>query len=230
MKFTDDEINKFSYDLAIKYDQRKWYEYYFSLLKTKHMFFQLFDKRDYNTISIKILLLFFNFAANYAVNALFFSDETMHQISEDGGDFNIIYQLPQIVYSTIISMIIDYVTSSLALSQDDVLDVKNHKNLKTIDEKAKRKKHLIRIKSIFFFITNFLLTLLFWYYLGCFCAVYKNTQYHLIKDTLISFLLGFVTPFGTNIITAFLRIYSLKEYNIGRKMIFKLSFLLQQYL
>ena len=96
----------------------------------------------------------------------------MHQISEDGGDFNIIYQLPQIVYSTIISMLIDFATSSLALSQDDVIDIKNHKNLKTIDEKADRIKHVIKMKTIFFFITNFLFTLLFWYYLGCFCSVY----------------------------------------------------------
>ena len=79
----------------------------------------------------------------------------MHQISEDEGNFNFIYQLPQIAYSTIISMIIDFATSSLALSQDDILDIKNHKNLKTIDEKANRIKHMIRIKSIFFFLRIF---------------------------------------------------------------------------
>ena len=64
----------------------------------------------------------------------------MHQISEDGGNFNFIYQLPQIAYSTIISMLIDYATSSLSLSQDDVIDIKKHKNLKTLDEKANRIK------------------------------------------------------------------------------------------
>ena len=53
-------------------------------------------------------------------------------------------------------MIIDYATSSLSLSQDDELDVKNHKKLNTIVQKAKRIKHLIIIKSIFFFIANFL--------------------------------------------------------------------------
>ena len=154
----------------------------------------------------------------------------MHQISEDGGDFNFIYQLPQIAYSTVISMMIDYVTSSLALSQDDVLDVKKHKKIQTIDEKANRIKHMIRIKSIFFFITNFLLTLLFWYYLGCFCAVYKNTQYHLIKDTLISYGIGILTPFGTFLLPCIFRIPSLKEYTQGKKNLYQLSKLLQSYL
>ena len=127
-------------------------------------------------------------------------------------------------------MIIDYVTSSLALSQDDVLDVKNHKKIGTIDEKAKQKKHLIRIKTIFFFITNFFLTLLFWYYLGCFCAVYKNTQFHLIKDTLISYGIGILTPFATFLLPGALRIPALKKYSQGKKKLYKLSQLLQNYL
>ena len=147
----------------------------------------------------------------------------MHQISEDGGDFNIIYQLPQIIYSTIISMIIDFVTSSLALSQDEVIDIKNHENLETIDEKAEKIKQRLRVESIFFFITNFIFTLLFWYYLGCFCAVYKNTQYHLIKDTLISYGMSTLTPFGYYLIPALLRILALKENNSGKKKLYELS-------
>ena len=70
----------------------------------------------------------------------------------------------------------------------------------------------------------------FWYYLGCFCAVYRNTQFHLIKDTLISYSVGYITPFGTNIITALIRIHSLKIYTKGNQMIFNLSKFLQNYL
>ena len=230
LAYIDAELNDLGYKKAFQVDHRSYLRFYFSSLKTKHIFFQIFDTKDYNAISIKVLLLFFNFASNFAVNALFFSDETMHQISEDGGDFNIIYQLPQIVYSTIISMIIDYATSSLSLSQDDVVDIKKHKNLKTLDEKAMRIKKSIRIKTIFFFVTNFLFILLFWYYLGCFCAVYRNTQYHLIKDTLISYGIGTLTPFATFLLPGIFRIPSLKEYTQGRKKIFKLSKLLQNYL
>ena len=230
LAYIDVELNELGYKKAFKFDHRTYWLYYFSLLKTKHIFFQIFDKKDYNSISIKILLLFFNFAANYAVNALFFSDETMHQISEDGGDFNIIYQLPQIVYSTINSMIIDYATSSLSLSQEDVVDIKKHKNLKTLDEKAMRIKKSIRIKTILFFVTNFLFILLFWYYLECFCAVYKNTQYHLIKDTLISYGIGIVTPFATFFIPGIFRIPALKKFTPRNKKLYKFSKLFQKYL
>ena len=223
-------MNDFGYKKAIKYDHRTYFQYYFSLLKTKHIILQIFDKRDYNSFSIKILLLFFNFASCYAINALFFVDDTMHQIYEDGGDFNFIYQLPQIVYSTVISFLIDLIITTLALSQDDVLDIKNEKDLKYLASKGKRTKEKIWFKTFAFFIIIFLFMLLFWYYLGSFCAVYRNTQYHLIKDTLISYGIGFLTPFGTNLLPGLLRIPSLLNYSKSRKNFYKLSQLLQKYL
>ena len=106
----------------------------------------------------------------------------MHQIYEDEGDFNFIYQLPQIAYSTILSFFIDNITTFLAFSEDNIIELKKDKNLNEISKKGRRMKDTLKIKFIFFFIVNFILILLFWYYLGCFCAVYKNTQFHLIKD------------------------------------------------
>ena len=102
--------------------------------------------------------------------------------------------------------------------------------METIDEKAEKIKHSLRIKTIFFFITNFFFILLFWYYLGCFCAVYKNTQYHLIKDTLISYGIGILTPFLTFLIPGIFRIPSLKEYTSGKKELYKIGKLFQNYL
>ena len=114
----------------------------------------------------------------------------MHQIYEDEGDFNFIYQLPQIAYSTILSIFIDNITTFLALSEDNIIELKKDKHLEEISKKGRNLKKTLKIKFIFFFIVNFILILLFWYYLGCFCAVYKNTQFHLIKDTLIIFFWG----------------------------------------
>ena len=42
------------------------------------------------------------------MNAIFFNDETMHKIYEDEGSFNLIYNLPQIIYSSIISGVLLY--------------------------------------------------------------------------------------------------------------------------
>ena len=134
MKFTIEEKNLLPYDLALKYDKRKYCTYYISLLKTKHCFiFSFIQSNDYNSKIIKIDFFFIQFAINYIINALFFDDDTMHKIYEARGSFNLEYQLPKIIYSSFISFIINKIFSFLAISNDSVLDLK----------KIKRKRMLI---------------------------------------------------------------------------------------
>ena len=228
LSYIDEELNDLSYKKAVEDDKRTYFQYYYSLLKTNHTFIKIFNKRDYNAYSIKVLLFFFDFASNFAVNALFFNDDTMHQIYNDGGDFNIIYQLPQIIYSTIISIIIDSLISFLGLSQDDILSVKHVKKVKNVVRRAKEVLRALHLKFILFFIITFLFIILYWYYLGCFCAVYTNTQFHLIKDTLIGYGTGSITPFGKYLAPGLFRIPSLKKYGKGKKLIYILSQFLQK--
>ena len=98
MKYTDNELNDLEYEVAIKYDKRTYIQYYISLLKGNHLLFKVFNSKDYNSRMIKIYLIFYNFSLCYTVNALFFNDENLHKIYLDEGEFNFIYQLPQIIY------------------------------------------------------------------------------------------------------------------------------------
>ena len=52
----------------------------------------------------------------------------------------------------------------------------------------------LKIKFILYFILTFILVTFFWFYVTCFCGVYINTQIHLIKDSLISFLTSQLIP------------------------------------
>ena len=87
--------------------------------------------------------------------------------------------------------------------------------------------NIIKFKFILFFIINFLLLILFWFYLSCFCTVYKNTQIYLIKDTLISFGLSMVYPFFICLFPCIFRIYSLSSRKNKRKYCYSFSKLLQ---
>ena len=51
----------------------------------------------------------------------------------------------------------------------------------------------------------------FWYFISAFCSVYKNTQIILIKDTLISFTISMIYPFGLNLLPGMFRIPSLRD-------------------
>ena len=104
----DFELNSLIYEEALKLDHRKYCQYYFSLLKYNHpLLFSFGSYNDYNSKVIKVLLFFISFCLDFAVNALFFTDDTMHKIYEDEGKFNFLYQIPQILYSSLISRFID---------------------------------------------------------------------------------------------------------------------------
>jgi len=124
-KYIDEEINGFSYEFALNYDKRTYCEYYSSLIKTQHnLICALINYNDYNSSIIKIDLFFIGFTIEYTVNALFYNDDTMHKVYEAKGDFDLKTQIPIAVYSTIISMILNYPLNFLALSNDAIINLK----------------------------------------------------------------------------------------------------------
>ena len=166
---------------------------------------------------------------NYAINALFFTDGTMHKIYIDKGKYEFIYQLSSIIYSSIISILFDKILQFFALTEGIILDFKN--NRKNIDIKELIHKGLKLISKIFtrsvlYFIISTIFLLFYWYYLALFCAIYVNTQIHLIKDTAVSFGLNLITPFAINILPGIFRIPSLSNKN--NKYLFFISKVLQQ--
>jgi len=91
----------------------------------------------------------------------------------------------------------------------------------------KKKLKCIIIKYTIFFILNFILLALFWYYLTCFNAIYKNTQIYLIENTFISFGLSLFYPFIINIFPSMIRICSIKSNNKNQNYGYKLSQIIQ---
>ena len=97
-------------------------------------------------------------------------------------------------------------------------------------EKKIRTKKCLKIKFTLIFILTFLFLILFWYYISCFGAIYKNTQIHLIKDTLISFGLSQIYPFGLCLLPCIFRIPSLSSKNKNKTYFYKVSLLIQMLL
>ena len=224
--YNDSELNSLEYKEALEIDKRTYFQYYISLIKKKQiLIFTFYPNNDYNSMIIKICLFLFSFVLYYTINALFFNDSTMHKIYEDQGAFNFIYHIPQILYSTIISSVINIIVKKLSLSENNILAIKNGKNIENIDNEKKKVLKCLTIKFILFFIICLLFIILFWYYLACFCAVYKNTQYYLIKDTLLSFCLSLLYPFGLNLLPGMLRIPSLKRND--KQCLYKISQIVQ---
>ena len=72
MKLNIYELNNLLYNEVLKKDKRNYFEYYISLLKTKHLIifsFCLFN--NFNSKFIKIDLFFFTFEIYFTINTLF---------------------------------------------------------------------------------------------------------------------------------------------------------------
>ena len=225
------ELNSLEYKDAFKLDKRDFFQYYTSLLKYNHPLFSSFcTYDDYNSQIIKIFLFFFSFSSDLAINALFFNDDTMHKIYQDKGEYNLIYQLPKILLSTLISKIIDTLIKNLALFQDNIVLLKYERNKNKIKKVYDYILKIIKIKFHIFFITAFIILSCFSYYIICFCGIYVNTQIHLIKDSIISFITSLVYSFMIYLIPGIFRVCSLRRKKPNGKMLYKFSSFIENYL
>ena len=170
---------------------------------------------------IKYSRFIFLLCTDMAMNVFFFSDDTMHKMFLDYGKYNFIQQIPQIIYSTIISQLIEIFLCYLSLTDKHFYQVKECK-------KVSKKSMLgimkcIQIKICFFFVFTSVIFIFYWYLVTCFCAVYQNTQIAFIKDSLLSFVLSISIPFGLYLIPSFLRIISLKVKKFKLEFVYKAS-------
>ena len=214
----DYELNELVYEDALKYDKRNFYQLYLSFIKTRHLlFFTFFQNKDYNSQIIKIYIFLFTFGINLTVSAMFYTDSIIHKIYIDDGSFDFTYQLPQMIYSLIISAILAVLLKYFGLYEQEIVEFrKGYKNrIKVLSD--------IKIKIIIFFIISYLLLFFSWIYLGCFCAVYKNTQIHLLIHVSSSFSFSFIVPFIVLLFPCIFRIIALNDRKGKRSFLYKMS-------
>ena len=222
LKYKNCELNFLNFNEALKYDKRTFCQYFLYLFQIKNLIlFSFYPVKDYNLKIIKIFLFFLFFDIYFAINTLFFTESTIHQIYKDKGDYNFDYFLPQIIYSFIISYFISIIIKYVSLSDRYLLQLKYEKNKDEALDKGEKVKKQIVIKYMAFFVLCILFLILFWFYLSSFCAVYKNSQIYVIKNTFISFAMALSFPFVFIILASLLRFCSLKGK--GNKYIYKIS-------
>jgi hypothetical protein len=216
--YNDYELNSFSYEKALKKDKRTFFQYYKSLLKTKHpIIFSFFPINDYNPKLIKIALFLILFSNIYIINALFFNESTIHEIYKDEGIYNLKTFTTEIICSFFIAHFLYTLIKYVSLSERNIVNYKNNSK----NANFEKFKTCLTFKYICFFIIGFLFLIIFWYYISSFCAVFKNSQIYLIKNAIICLSISFVYPFVINIIPCTFRIISLRRKD--RKWIYIIS-------
>ena len=124
----DYELNNLCYEEALKLDNRTFIQIYCSMLRKKHIVMFIFcSPNDYNLSILKVSKLILLFGTNLAMSDLFFFDESIYKIYINSGGFNFIQQIPQIIYSSLVSGFIEFLISFLILSENEMYELKEKK-------------------------------------------------------------------------------------------------------
>ena len=221
INLSDYELNELEYEEALKLDDRTFIQIYYAMLKRENIIlFTFFQCRDYNLLYIKIARFIFLLATDMAMNVFFFSDDSMHKLFLSYGKYDFIQQIPQIVYSTIISQIFEIFLCYLSMTDKYIYQIKGMKlSMKEIILLFK----YINIKLMIFFAFNLLMFSFYWYSVASFCAVYGNSQAVFIKDSFTSFSIGIAYSFVIYLIPSALRRWAIKSKKMRLKFIYRLS-------
>ena len=218
---SDFELKELEYEEALKYDKRTFIQIYYANLKRENIIlFTFFQCNDYNLLYIKIARFIFLLATDMAMNVFFFSDESMHKLFLSYGKYDFIQKIPQIVYTIIVSQILEIFLCYLTMTDKYIYHLKN---------KRITKKEIIiifkyiNIKLIIFFVFNLIMFSFYWYSVASFCAVYRNSQTIFLKDTFTSFSIGIAFSLIIYLIPSALRKLAINKKKMRLKFVYKLS-------
>jgi hypothetical protein len=230
IKINDYEMNNLDYDKAKIIDKRDFLPIYWSILKQNQLImFAFLPNIDFNLTTIKISLALISLSLYFTINCFFFDDESMHKIYIELGKNKFISQIPQMIYSILISSVLNSLLKYISLSGKNILFIKRLPNAELSNKRANKIEKCEMTKSIVFYALSIIFLLFFWYFISCFCAVYVNTQYILINDTLISFATSMLYQFGLYLLPTLLRLISLKSDQKNQKcliILYNISLLL----
>ena len=143
----------------------------------------------------------------------------MHKLYLNYGKYDFIQDIPQLVYSTIFSQLLEVFICFLTLTDKYFYELKEINKKKNIIETFNIFR-LINCKLSSFYIFIYILFVGYFYIIYSFCAIYKNTQYIFLKDSIISFCIGLIYSLVLYFLSSCLRICSIKCNN---KCLFQLS-------
>ena len=160
-----------------------------------------------------------------ALNTFFFSDDSMHKLFLNYGKYNFIQQIPEITYSTVISLIIEVFLCFLSLTDKYFYLIKSS-FIKGDKNDIKKIIKCIKVKLIIFFIFIFIFFILYLYIISVFCGVYRNTQIAFIKDSILSFSICLIYPLVLYLLSASLRLCALRSQKKNCKCIYSFSYII----
>ena len=204
-------LNNYQYETAIKYETRTFWRVLYIVMISKNNILNTFIlKSPLESKPLQICLLLFSYISDLALNTLFyFSDNISDKYHYTGNNlfwYTLFNNILISVISTVLSLIIGGILKLMENSKDNMEEqfkkeekkLRENPEYKVSDERKNEIKKIIekelkklKIKMVVFVTLDFILLLLFFYFVTAFCEVYKNTQTSWISDAIVSIIISF---------------------------------------
>ena len=218
LDYLETSPDEMEYDDAIKKDKRTFCEYSIENLKEKQIIANTFIVEDpIKPRGIKLILFTLNLILYFVINGLFISENYISELyyldEEDENFFSFFPRsIERLVYITIVSIIIGYITSFFFLEEEKIKGIFK----RDVDNKVILFKDIINLiktlkkRYISFIIFAFVFLLISLYYLLCFNYVYPKTQMEWIKSSIAIFIIIQILSILKILLQATLRFASFK--------------------
>ena len=162
------------------------------ILKEKQMIMNTFVASDpLKGRFIKIILFILNICLYLVVNGFFFSEEYISELYNLEKEDNFFSFFPRsidkLIYSTIVSMVISYITDFFFLEEKKIIGLFRREK----DNRYAIKEYIITFikdlqnRYLSFIVMVFVILIFSFYYLVCFNRVYPKTQVEWIKLSIV---------------------------------------------
>lgn len=191
----DYELNNLELEKASQVDKRSFCRIFYSIIKRNQVIlFTFFSWKDYNLWYFKFARFFFLLSTEIAMNALFFFDNSIHELFLSKGKFDFVKFILQIIISSLVSHVIDIVVRFFIMTDKDIYQIKELDNNEINKIMVAKTLKCINIKLSSFFIFIFVFMIVYFYLITSFCAIYENTQTILLINSLASFAIYLIYP------------------------------------
>ena len=214
----------FDYEVAIKYDKRKfWRLFYICILAKENIINILFFKTPLDLQALRACLFIFTYSCDLAFNTIFYTNQNISDKYHYQGNnlflFTMVNNLLQTLISSVVGLVLVNVFQHLIDSRGKFEDIfrneekkmRKNKNYKVskqtkleILEKIRKLSIKLKCKIFLFIICEFIIMIFFYYFVTAFCEVYPKTQSAWIYDFFTSFFISFAAEIlGSGIIAIF---------------------------
>lgn len=206
------EINNIPYTQALRIDNRSFVQIFASILFHKIECINIiYYRNDIVHLSLPISIYITSLLMDLTLNCLLYTDDEISEKYHNDGKLKFITSFTLSLFSNIISAIIIYIVSKLtefsAVLELIIRDVSDQNNYYSNIVKFKK---YFKLKISFFFIIQFILNFLMFYYMSVFCAVYNKTQGSILINYLYGILESLIFSIGIALVISIIRFLSIK--------------------